>query len=246
MMYELPPLSQGTPEQQIADLRNYLVRLARDLDRVGNGEVTISEAVKSASEQAKAQSAQAMQQQASSLKALIIKNADKIRAEEEARYDELKSTYVAISDYGNYYEDIEQKVEQTARGTVESYRYTERIDALDDYMTEINGQIRRGMIEDPDTHEIHLGIAISESLEFTGQTHDEDGITYYVLSPGQTLGLYTSTGWQFWINGQKMGWFSSEDSMLHVANITVENELQVGANWVISAATGFGLRYTGA
>ena len=43
MMYELPPLSQGTPEQQIADLRNYLVRLARDLDRVGNGEVTISE-----------------------------------------------------------------------------------------------------------------------------------------------------------------------------------------------------------
>ena len=112
-------------------------------------------------------------------------------------------------------------------------------------MTELNGQIRRGVIEDPETHEVHLGIAISEQLSFTGQTQTEGGLTYYELAPGQTLGLYTSTGWQFWINGVRRGWFSSEDSMLHVSNIVVENRLQLGSDWEIVSAGGFGLRYIG-
>ena len=56
---------------------------------------------------------------------------------------------------------------------------------------------------------------------------------------------YTATGWQFWINGSKKGWFDSADGMLHAGNLQVEQLLQLGADWVLSTAGGFGLRYLG-
>lgn len=245
MTRELPPQLQGTAEQQLAALRDYLVRMAQSLDPVsGSGERILAEARKGA-DKAQEKTVKDIRARAASLKALIIKTADEITAYTDSKAEAFESLYVAKSDYGTYYNQIETQVEQTARNTVETYHYTEAIQALDTYMTDLNGQIRRGVIEDPETHEVHLGIAISEQLSFTGQTQTEGGLTYYELSPGQTLGLYTSTGWQFWINGVKRGWFSSEDSMLHVSNIVVENRLQLGNDWEIVSTGGFGLRYIG-
>jgi hypothetical protein len=86
------------------------------------------------------------------------------------------------------------------------------------------------------------GIAISQNLRFAGecgpsdQHNPGDGYTYYYLESGQTFGLYTSTGWQFWIDGYKKGWFNSVDGMLHVANIIVEVSMQIGDSWQIKAA----------
>ena len=245
MSLELPPMAQGTAEQQLAALRDYLVRMAQSLDPVsGSSERILAEARKGA-DKAQEKAVKDIRARAASLKALILKTADEITAYTDSKAEAFASLYVAKSEYGSYYNQIETQVEQTARDTVESYHYTEAIQALDTYMTELNGQIRRGVIEDPETHEVHLGIAISEQLFFTGQTQTEGGLTYYELSPGQTLGLYTSTGWQFWINGAKRGWFSSEDSMLHVSNIVVENRLQLGSGWEIVSTGGFGLRYIG-
>lgn len=244
MIPEIPPQLQGSPEQQLLAMRDYLVRLAQSLEQVSGSDVAVS-AAKSAAKAAQEQTAQQVRSTANSLKALIIKTADEITEYTDSRVETFESLYVAKSDYGNYYNQIETQVEQTARDTVETYHYTEAIGELNAYLTDLNGQIRRGVIEDPETHEVHLGIAISEQLSFTGQTQTEGGLTYYELAPGQTLGLYTSTGWQFWINGVRRGWFSSEDSMLHVSNIVVENRLQLGTEWEIVSTGGFGLRYIG-
>jgi len=244
MIPEIPPQLQGSPEQQLLAMRDYLVRLAQSLEQVGSSDVAVS-AAKSAAKAAQEQTAQQVRSTANSLKALIIKTADEITEYTDARVENFESLYVAKSDYGTYYNQIETQVTQTARDTVETYHYTEAIGELNAYLTDLNGQIRRGVIEDPETHEVHLGIAISEQLSFTGQTQTEGGLTYYELAPGQTLGLYTSTGWQFWINGVRRGWFSSEDSMLHVSNIVVENRLQLGSEWDVTITNGFGLRYIG-
>ena len=244
MIPEIPPQLQGSPEQQLLAMRDYLVRLAQSLEQVGGSDVAVS-AAKSAAKAAQEQTAQQVRSTANSLKALIIKTADEITEYTDARVENFESLYVAKSDYGTYYNQIETQVTQTARDTVETYHYTEAIGELNAYLTDLNGQIRRGVIEDPETHEVHLGIAISEQLSFTGQTQTEGGLTYYELAPGQTLGLYTSTGWQFWINGVRRGWFSSEDSMLHVSNIVVENRLQLGSEWDVTITNGFGLRYIG-
>ena len=247
MIPEIPPQLQGSPEQQLIAMRDYLVRLAQSLEQVGGSDVALSaaKAASSAARAAQEQTAQQVRSTANSLKALIIKTADEITAYTDTRAESFESLYVAKSDYGEYYNQIETQVAQTARDTVETYHYAEAIRDVNTYLTDLNGQIRRGVIEDPETHEVHLGIAISEQLSFTGQTQTEGGLTYYELAPGQTLGLYTSTGWQFWINGVRRGWFSSEDSMLHVSNIVVENRLQLGSDWEIVSAGGFGLRYIG-
>lgn len=242
MSYELPPQARGGAEEQLAALRDYLVRLAQELERAEQGGTA---AAAKAADAVRGKTEAALREQASALKALIVKNADEIGEMTDARFDSLSSRYVAVSDFGSYYEQIDAQVRRTARETVESYHYTEAVEALERYMSTLSGQIRRGVIEDPETHELHLGIAISETLSFTGQTQSVGGVIYHELAPGQTFGLYTSAGWQFWINGVRRGWFSSEDSMLHVANIIAEDKLRAGSDWEISTAGGFGLRYIG-
>ena len=245
MMPEIPPQLQGSPEQQLVAMRDYLVRLSQSLEQVSRSAAApaVSKAGTAASAQENA--AEQVKSTARALKALIIKTADEITAYTDSRVESFESLYVAKSDYGSYYNQIETQVAQTARDTVESYHYTEAFGEMNAYLTDLGGQIRRGVIEDPETHEVHLGIAISEQLSFTGQTQTEGGLTYYELAPGQTLGLYTSRGWQFWIGGVRRGWFSSEDSMLHLSNIVVENRLQLGSEWDVTRTNGFGLRYIG-
>lgn len=227
----------------------------REIRQVSSPEEISHIAMRSSKEAAAAASKNAIaqaRQRAEALKSLIIKTADEVYQYVDRVVTELDSVYVAKSEFGEYTETIQRTIEDTARGTVESYGYSELIEGLsgdisylNSYLTTINGQIRRGIIEDPDTHELTLGITISENLEFTGEEHDEGGLTYYYLSPGQTLGMYTSTGWQFWINGVKAGWFDSRDGKLHVANILVENSLQIGSDWIMTSVGGLGIRYIG-
>ena len=245
MMPEIPPRLQGSPEQQLVAMRDYLVRLSQSLEQVGRSAAAPAVSKAAAAASAQENAAEQVKSTARALKALIIKTADEITAYTDSRVESFESLYVAKSDYGSYYNQIETQVAQTARDTVESYHYTEAFGEMNAYLTDLGGQIRRGVIEDPETHEVHLGIAISEQLSFTGQTQTEGGLTYYELAPGQTLGLYTSRGWQFWIGGVRRGWFSSEDSMLHLSNIVVENRLQLGSEWDVTRANGFGLRYIG-
>lgn len=245
MIPEIPPRLQGSPEQQLVAMRDYLVRLSQSLEQVSRSGAAPAVSKAGAAASAQENAAEQVKSTARALKALIIKTADEITAYTDSRVESFESLYVAKSDYGSYYNQIETQVAQTARDTVESYHYTEAFGEMNAYLTDLGGKIRRGVIEDPETHEVHLGIAISEQLSFTGQTQTEGGLTYYELAPGQTLGLYTSRGWQFWIGGVRRGWFSSEDSMLHLSNIVVENRLQLGSEWDVTRANGFGLRYIG-
>lgn len=140
----------------------------------------------------------------------------------------------------------------TAREVVERFGYDARLEAVnqrfggvDSHLTPSGARSAGASSPTRRPGETAFGIAISENLSFTGAEQTENGLTYYELSPGQTLGLYTATGWQFWINGSKKGWFDSADGMLHAGNLQVEQLLQLGADWVLSTAGGFGLRYLG-
>ena len=253
MTRELPPQARGTPEEQIAQLRDYLVRLARELESVD-----ASAALSSASASARAQdkAVTEIRSRAEALKALIVKTAHELTVYADQKIEQYNALYVAQSDFGSYYRLIEREVEDTARGAIESYHFTDAIESAADaaagaleaaerYRSELVGQIRRGVMDDPLTGQRHLGIAVSEDLQFTGETVSDGGRTYYALTPGQTLGLYTSTGWQFWINGQLRGYFSSADNRLHVAEVVVDESLHFSSGWEITTAGGFGLRYTG-
>ena len=254
-VFKQPPILSGSTAEQVRQLRDYLVRLVRELPD-GNDTALIDravqKAVKASDGETQKAAVQAARSQAQAVKQLIIKTADEIYEDIDQLETELAETYLARSDFGDYTETVNTTIVQTARETVESYDYDALIEALGtrtgelaEALTRIDGEIRRGLITDPETGEEALGIAISQNLSFTGATRTEGGLTYYELSPGQTLGLYTSTGWQFWIGGSKRGWFDSTDGMLHVAQIVVESRLQLGADWAVTTAGGFGIRYIG-
>lgn len=277
-MHELPPILTGTQTQQLAALRAYLVRMAQELNAAEGaaahygaasgtataGKPAVIGATTGKSHASAGASEDAVRKNAAALRQLILKTADGLAGDIETSSESAKSyadaqlsaaeeTFLARSEFGTFTENIESQIASSARGIVESYGYTEKIESnqerlslLQTYVTDIDGQIRRGLVKDPATGESVTGIAISQNLQFTGEvTTGSDGKSYYTLSSGQTFGLYTSTGWQFWINGYRRGWYNSVDGMLHIANVAVENALQIGAAWRISDEGGLGIKYTG-
>lgn len=247
-MTEMPPILSGSSQQQIAALRDYLVRLSRSLDGMEAAALVPAAAVSGASTPAAVGSRES--KSASELRSLIVKTAGTVNHQVETLSRALREDYMAKSDFGEYSEQIDTLFSATARQVVESYNFTSMIEALaaagaenERHITALRGEICRGIIENPATGETALGIAIAEKLSFTGETVTENGVEYYHLSPGQTLGIYTATGWQFWINGAKKGWFDSNDAMLHVGSIAVEDSLCLSDDWIISCAGGFGIRF---
>ena len=271
-MREMPPILRGDALQQLAQLRDYLVRTARGSENEITETVAANpNAIRAAYGNAAAAkddtgfgtgTAEDAAKRAAALRALIVKTAQESRDGDAVLTEsigelshEMRQSYVAQSEFGQYQLEVVALIEATAAQIVESYGYLEMIqateaelsemgDVLAAYQTEITGQIRRGFLEDPETHQVVLGIAISQQLQFTGQEMTDGGWVYYELSPGQTLGLYTSTGWQFWVNGRKVGWFDSADGMLHTVSQVVEQEIRMG-DWTITRDNGLGIKYIG-
>lgn len=259
-MNEIPPMLRGSLQEQVNALRDYLVRekRAQKAEIRESTAQAMAEAQKTARTGGKSTDSSGgggEQSQAGRLRALILKTAEETQQSMDELAYEMRGSYLAKSEFGTYQQELRLLIEATAQQIVESYGFAEEIAAtearlgqmgeeLAGYRTEINGEIRRGYLTDPETGETVLGIAIAQRLQFTGQQLTDAGWSYYELSPGQTLGLYTSTGWQFWVNGRKVGWFDSADGMLHTVSQVVEEEIRIG-DWAISAHNGFGIKYTG-
>lgn len=272
---EKPPILRGSQQDQLNALRDYLFKMAGGLNDALAAASQTSE-VKTlpngakvyVSGSAESKAISDIRKNAGELRDLILKSAsdlqENITAGDESvmqyvdsKEEEYNSLYLAQSEFGTFAESIDSRISTSARGVVESYGYDSAISSLQDsidlaqyYVTQIDGEIRRGIVLNPDTGQYELGIAISQRLQFTGEcgptdvNNPGDGFTYYYIDTGQTFGLYTSTGWQFWLNGAKVGWFDSLDNKLHVGHEIVEEALQIGS-WEITAAGGFGIKYVG-
>lgn len=260
-IYDLPPLANGTAEKQLQDLRAYLQRMSKQLNAAQDAllsEIQSTGAAGNAATQAataavNATVGQTMREQQrtyAQLRELIIKTADEVEIVEDRLTSRMESSYVAKSEFGRYTEGVKKTIEETARGVVESYDYTSRIDdlngsidALDELTEELQGRITRGFIEIDGIK--YVGIAISEDVRTSSTTkYTENGIEYNEISSGQSYGFYTARGWMFIVNGVRAGYFSAADGTLHVADIFVEDTLRTG-NWLITTTGGWGIRYVG-
>lgn len=150
---------QGTPEQQISALRNFLVRLADNL-QAEFGDDKINEAVKQATTAAAVGSGSAakaeIDKNAQNLRQLITKTADSIYSYVDEITQNLSSVYVAKSEFGTYQETVNTTIQQTAKQTVESYDFQSQIDAVnsradstDRFVTTIRGRYGAGLSPTP-------------------------------------------------------------------------------------------------
>jgi len=246
---EKPPILQGSPQDQIRALRDYLVRMSRSLEMAATAPavaagttVTLTRADGTVVTETGSgvDSIDAIRKSARELRALIIKSAKTLESEMDTKEEEYNGRFLAQNDFQTWELGLNSRIETSAAGVVESYGFQESISStqnqMQDYFTRIDGEIRRGYLEDPDNPGQYVfGIAISSNLQFSGTVQDKDGYRYYELEGNQTFGLYTASGWQFWVNGRKQGYFNSEDNKLHVRNIVADDSLQIGDDWQIKA-----------
>lgn len=258
MIYDMPPVLQGTPQQQLQEIRNYLVRLARQQQQetsgavVQNGTTVKKVGGKALNEKTMQEELEALQQRANALRSLIIKTADETYQEAVGASESImQELYVARSDFGVVQEEIYTRIEETARQIRESFNYEQlaaSVDNMEQYINILDGEIRRGFIEVNGV--MNFGIVISSRNVFAAseQTYTPEGETnvYYEIDTGDCFGLYTSTGWQFWKGSQKLGWFDTADGQLHVNNINIEANLIMGAWRLTNNGTAWGLKYVGA
>lgn len=158
---------------------------------------------------------------------------------------------------GRVYESIFAKIQMEAEAISEQFTMT-HVTSLQGTINEVNsmlqesielfnGEIRRGFIDF--NGERYFGIVIASQNVFsqveTSWTPEGETNEYYQIDTGDCFGLYTATGWQFWVGRQKLGWFDTSDGQLHVDSININSDFQLG-NWRwINGNTSFGLKWVG-
>lgn len=172
-----------------------------------------------------------------SIKALIIKSADIVKAYEESMKTEYNGEYVAVSDFGTYLEKTNVTIEENSNNISETFSKVEtitndkgegRLDELETVVNETNGYIHRGW----------LG---------TYQNGDLKGQEAFGIAVGETTdGVYKNYAWftskrlSFFDEGfNEVAYISS--NRLHITDAIFRGTVQFGG---YKADTSDGLAFT--
>ena len=253
-----PPMLRGSGQEQLTQMRSYLYRLAEQLNGALNAieADSLTEEAKdtlgsgAASEAAK-QVREDMGKTSSVLKDLIIKTAESVRSETQRVERELRSSYVAKSEFGAYQEQVDAKITATAENVTQSIRYASELEGrLDEqagdlqglisYRTETKGYIRQGIVGYEDTVPI-IGIAIGQDIQTTG-TQSVDGKTYDVIDTSHNMSVWTSKKLSFYVEGTEIAYFSN--GALHVGHVELDRITAAG-KWDVSFSDGVAFKWIG-
>lgn len=245
-----PPALQGDERAQLTQVYRYLFRLSEQLNmslgalegqtatmtHARGGGALFPDGMDAEQFWAEADA------QYSSLKSLIIKTANLVRAEMDQIVTNLGSEYVAVSEWGTYKEEVSREIVDTAKYTMEHFEYGEEIldipemaAIFDSYRIETTGYIKRGIIGFDDENYPILGIAIGQELKHKEVT--VGGEVYEVFDESQNMATYAADKLSFWVNGVEVAYLSNSE--LVVTRIIVSDSIQLGS-WdiAVNAADG--------
>lgn len=185
----LPNITAKDEAGQIQQMRSYLHQLAEQLNWALNTVESsqggnISPAVKF--EQSKDISQKEAEDTFNSIKALIIKSADIVKAYEETIFTDFDGKYFADSDFGTYLEETNRMVAESSKGVEETYKRVESIDSrvegVEDEVRITNAYIKRGLLSNGE-----YGIEVGET--------SEDGIfRHYARFTSEKLSFHDVNG----------------------------------------------------
>lgn len=162
-----PNITGKTDAEQMVQVRSYLHQLVDQL----NWALNTAEAYQSGNTSAPVvynQSESATPQDAestfNSIKALIIKSADIVKAYETTIFSDFNGKYFAESDFGTYLEETSRSVNENSKRVEETYTRVETIDSrvegVEDEIRTTNAYIHRGLLNDGE-----YGIEVGETNE---------------------------------------------------------------------------------
>ena len=117
-----------------------------------------------------------------SIKALIIKSADIVKAYETTIFSDFNGKYFADSDFGTYLEDTSRKVEENSKGVTDTYTRVETIDSrvegVEDEIRTTNAYIHRGLL-DNGKYGIEVGETTNDGRFYRYSRFTADRISFF-------------------------------------------------------------------
>ena len=233
-----PPRLTGGTEDQLRQITSYLYQLQRDLNvALDSVDSVVKEA---AGETAATAAEQTVSATAKSLKSLIIKTAGVIRQEIDTWTQTLEGTYLAISDFGTYREEVSQEITATATEIVNAFNYESTLAARVEELEAENSVLNSYKVQ-------------TEQYTKTGLLYfDEFDVPVYGYAVGEVLTRVTVNGketvrredlmatWSagrlnFWQGGNIVAYYAN--NKMYVTDGEFLNSLQIG-DWIITTTGG--------
>ena len=221
----LPNINATTTEGQMSQMQSYIHQLVQQLNWAFSA-VTEAQSGNTSNIVIEKQSEEISPKEAentfNSIKALIIKSADIVKAYEQTMKTSYNGEYVAVSDFGTYMEDTTRDIEDNSKYTKEVYTRVEtitnesgdgRLDAVESDVETTNAYIKRGLLGYHERLEKDVyGIAV-------GQTNDDGAYKKYAWFISEGL-------WLFDENGNEVAYVTQ--NKLHITNAEFLGTVQFG------------------
>lgn len=183
-----PNITATTADGKMAQMQSYMHQLVEQLNWALN---TVDEAEKGKTTDIIMQEKDSVSPENAvntfnSIKALIIKSADIVKAYEETIKTNFNGEYFADSDFGTYLNETKASIEQNSQGVQENYRNVQTLKTdFEENVKDTEAYIKRGL----------LG-------------YDENGNAIYGVAVGQTTnGAYSKYAW---FTSEKLSFFDSQ------------------------------------
>lgn len=163
----LPNITASTDSGKLQQMQSYMLQLVQQLNWALNTveSAQMDSSIPAVKYESKPSSPKEAEETFNSIKALIIKSADIVKAYEDTIRTNFKGEYFAESDFGTFVEQTNRYVEENSRGVTEAYERLQGIDTdLDgvmDYVETTEGYIRRGILDEQGT----IGIEVGETMD---------------------------------------------------------------------------------
>ena len=276
-MVKLTPPPAGVEDKLVYD---YLYQLQEYLSTaLGSAAAPAAANAAGPSARSDAPAAEELARQVRYLKALIVKTADTVeshtavdlsglRSMVEALGDVIEgdgglrvqllaicSDYVARSQFGEYAESVDQRLEATAAGLTQYVGYLAELEAdLDAVSADFaawrvasEGYIRSGVVGYRADETPIIGIAIGQNLTVlqdasgADATVTVDGVAYKVVEQKGFRAIYAADELSFWQDGNKVAYMSN--NQLCITDVVALARLRLGSWSVTDTAAGLTLRW---
>lgn len=216
----LPNINAPTTEGQMAQMQSYMHQLVEQLNWALN---TVSNAQSGNTSNiviensSKGISPAEAEDTFNSIKALIIKSADIVKAYEDKMVETFNGSYVAQSDFGTYLRDTKLTIESDSVGIEELFESQQKIsgtvDGINDDIKNTNAYIKRGLLGPHERlgKDVY-GIAV-------GQTDDNGAYKQYAWFISEGLCLFDE-------NGSEVAYVSQ--NKLNITNAIFKGTVQFG------------------
>ena len=232
-----PPRLTGDTADQLRQITSYLYQLQRDLNvALDSVDSVVSQAAEDTAKAAEG----TVSETAKSLKSLIIKTAGVIRQEMDTWTQTLEGTYLAISDFGTYREEVSQEITATATEIVNAFNYestlaarVEELEAensvLNSYKVQTEQYTKTGLLYFDELDVPVYGYAVGEVLTRVIVNGEE------TVRREDLMATWSAGRLNFWQGGSIVAYYAN--NKMYVTDGEFLNSLQIG-DWMFTTYNG--------